>query len=170
MLREDTQEGEERESHTKRTLEERLRIEHQAKGGADWFFWVAGLSIVNSLILLSGRNWSFIIGLGMTQFIDAIALMVAEEIGHIGKIIGAILDAFAAGIFVVFGIFARKRYQWSFIVGMILYALDGLLFLLVQDMLSLGFHIFVLYGVYRGLAATRMLNMIETQHEHQAAS
>ena len=35
--------------------------------GANWFFWIAGLSLVNSLIILFSGEWSFIVGLGATQ-------------------------------------------------------------------------------------------------------
>jgi hypothetical protein len=50
-----------------------------------------------------------------------------------------------AGIYVIFGIYAQKRRKWAFIVGMILYALDGLIFLLGPDFVSIGFHVFMLY-------------------------
>ena len=46
---------------------------------------------------------------------------------------------------------------------MLLYALDGLIFLWVQDWLSLGFHAFVLYGLYRGLDAGRRLEKLKAE-------
>ena len=133
------------EDQEKKLIEEKLKIEKQFQSGADWFFWIAGLSLINSIILLAGSEWGFIIGLGITQIIDAIGLLIAEEIGIAGKIISFIFDIIAAGIFVLFGVFARKRYKWAFITGMALYAIDGLIFLLVQDFLSIGFHIFALF-------------------------
>ena len=47
----------------KGAIEEKLRLENQFKSGAGWFFIIAGLSIVNSIIILSGGSWSFIVGL-----------------------------------------------------------------------------------------------------------
>jgi uncharacterized membrane protein YvbJ len=47
------------------TLEEKIQIERQMKSGAAWFFWIAGLSLINSIIIHSG--WSFIIGLGLLK-------------------------------------------------------------------------------------------------------
>src|SRR4051794_33834386 len=41
-------------------------LEKQIKSGADWFFWIAGLSLVNSFVALSGKGWGFILGLGIT--------------------------------------------------------------------------------------------------------
>ena len=44
----------------------------QLKSGANWFYWIAGLSVVNSLIFAFGGHTSFIAGLGLTQLIDGI--------------------------------------------------------------------------------------------------
>ena len=149
------------EDTERKSIEEKIKIEKQFQSGAGWFFWIAGLSLVNSAILLSGSEWGFIIGLGITQIIDAFGLAIAEEVGLAGKIIAFVFDVFAAGIFVLFGIFAKKKHKWAFIVGMILYALDGLIFLLVKDFLSIGFHIFALLCIYSGFKAIKKLKEIE---------
>ncbi len=149
------------EEQEKKTIKENLKIENRFKSGANWFFWIAGLSLINSIILLAGGQWSFIVGLGITQIIDTIGLEIAKEAGIIGNIIASVFDVLAAGIFIVFGVFSRKRYSWAFIIGMILYALDGLLFLLVQDILSIGFHIFALCCIYGGFNANKLLKSIE---------
>lgn len=96
--------------------------------------------------------------LGITQIVDGIAIALAEEIGSIGIIMGFAVNVFIVGIFVFFGIFARRGQNWSFYVGMILYVLDGLLFLMVQDWLSIGFHVFALYFIYGGLKASKQLS------------
>ena len=105
--------------------------------GSGWFFWIAGLSLINSVIILAGMEWSFLIGLGVTQIIDSVAMAFAEEATARGKtilpVVAFILDVLVAGSFVLWGVLARKHYRWAYIVGMILYALDGLLFLMVQD-------------------------------------
>ena len=61
------------------------------------------------------------------------------------------LDLLAAAVFILFGVFANKGHRWAFIVGMVLFALDGLIFLLAQDWIGVGFHVFVLYCFFRGL-------------------
>ncbi len=149
------------EEQEQKSVEEKLKIENQFKAGANWFFWIAGLSLINSVILLTGSEWSFIIGLGITQIIDSIGLVLAEEVGIAGKIVALVFDVIAAGIFVLFGVFAKKRYTWAFVVGMILYAVDGLIFLLVMDWLSIGFHIFALFCIYGGFKASRKLADLE---------
>ena len=134
------------------------------KSGSGWFFWIAGLSLLNSAVILAGSDWSFLIGLGVTQIIDAIAMAIAEEVGAEGisiiSVVAFVLDAVVAGIFVLWGVLARKDYVWAYIVGMVLYALDGLLFLLVSDWASFGFHVFALFCLYGGFRACRELNQL----------
>ena len=45
---------------------------------------------------------------------------------------------------------------------MVLYAIDGLIFLLVQDWLSIGFHLFALWGLYGGMKTINKLNELES--------
>lgn len=142
-------------------IQARLTVQNRLRGGATWFWWIAGLSIVNSLIMVSGGKWNFVIGLAITQFIDAIAQLLAKELSPSGGAVitafGLALSAVVAGMFVLFGFFARKGMLWSFIVGMVIYAFDGLIFLWLGSWLSVGFHAFALFGLYNGLKAARAL-------------
>jgi hypothetical protein len=142
-------------------IEEKLGAENRLKSSSSWFFAIAGLSLFNSIALYTNIPFGFIFGLGITQIIDGIGLTLAEEIGITGKIIAFIFDCIAAGIFVLFGVFARKKYKWAFIVGMVLYALDGLLFLLVKYFIGFGFHVFALIFIYGGLGAVNKLRELE---------
>ena len=138
--------------------------------GANWFFWIAGLSLVNSVILLFSGEWSFVIGLGATQVVDGIASVVVEEaeadMVMIVRIVALCLDVFIALVFVLFGWLARKRMALAFIVGMLVYFVDGLIFLLVQDWMSIGFHGFALFWIFGGLSAMKKLAKMEAQQEY----
>lgn len=127
--------------------------EAQMKSGASWFYWIAGLSLINTVSAFSGSDWRFIIGLGITQVFDAIG----QEIQGVGRMIALFLDLVAAGVFILFGVLAHKRHTWAFVTGMVLFALDGGIFLLTQDWIGVGFHIFVLYCLFRGFKACREL-------------
>jgi len=133
------------------------------KRGANWFYWIAGLSIVNSVISLLQGGVGFIFGLGVTQVVDAIGAAIVQEQGDdtgLIRIIALGASVFVAGFFVLFGWLANQGMGWAFLLGMFLYALDGLLFLWVQDWLSLGFHVFALYCMVSGLTALRKLKLI----------
>jgi hypothetical protein len=55
------------------------------------------------------------------------------------------------------GYFAFQRHDSAYVVGMVLYALDGLLCLVAGVYLAAGFHLFVLWSMWRGLSASREL-------------
>jgi|SRR6185295_17502166 len=125
--------------------------------GANWFFWIAGLSFINSVIVLMDGRWSFLAGLGITQFIDGMAKALSPKLGGAAVVFALLMDLAAAGVIILFGLMARQKHNWAFVLGMILYGLDGLLFLLVGDWLSLAFHGYALYCIFRGLSANRQL-------------
>lgn len=126
----------------------------ESKSGANWFFWIAALTVINSsVIAFFNSDYIFVIGLGATQIIDYLGYeLLKESLSHtILNVILFTLDMIIIGIFVLFGIFARKRYTWAYIVGMVLYSLDAFIFIWLKDFLSFGFHLFALYFIYHGL-------------------
>jgi len=133
----------------------------QAKSGANWFFWIAGMSIFNSFVHLLGGSLNFVIGLGATQVIDALTTMMSQENGDSFFLgIGLVLDLIVVGMFVLFGVFAQRLHRWALVVGIVCYILDSLIFLWLQDWFSLAFHAFVLYGLWRGWSATNQLRAL----------
>src|SRR2546426_3311570 len=132
-------------------------LEKQLRGGGSWFYWIAGLSLINSVLALSGSGTRFILGLGITQIFDELAQGMGSGAG---RAVAVVLDLLAAAVFVFFGVFANKRHTWSFIVGMAIYALDGLIYLIAQEWLGVGFHAFVLFCLFRGFKACRALNAV----------
>ena len=140
---------------------EKLELEKRMKNGANWFYWIAALSLINSVIMLFNGNWSFLAGLGITQVIDAIAIQVSAAGGSGANVIALMMDIIVAAFFAFFGFMAGKRQGWAFITGMVLYFLDGLIFLLVQGWLSIAFHLFALYCIYQGLRALNQLRKLE---------
>jgi hypothetical protein len=141
----------------------KTELELQLERGANWFFWIAGLSIVNSLIFLGCGEGGFIFGLGITQVLDVIVMDACKDADMKAKACVFAVDIMVVCFVIMFGVIAKSRRRWGFIVGMILYSLDGLLFVLVQDILSVGFHAFALYGIYGGLKACRQLKTNENE-------
>jgi hypothetical protein len=141
---------------------EQYRLESQAKSGANWFYWIAGLSLINTAINLFGGTWAFVVGLGAAQFVDAFVAALtdyaSQETALVAKIIGLIVNLILAAVFAVFGALAGQRRKWAFIVGMLLYALDGVLCIVVGDWWGALFHLFPLYGLFIGLKARNRLD------------
>lgn len=141
-------------------------LEHQGLTGARWFYWIAALSLVNSAIQLGGADRHFVIGLGSTQIVGAIADAVAQHnpaIASIAKGIGFGINCFFAIAVALFGWLCTRRYTAAFITGMALYFLDGLIFILSFDLLSIGFHGFALFCIWSGMSAFRKLNALEAE-------
>lgn len=109
----------------------------QIRVGASWFFVIAAFSAVNTLIAISHSGAFFLVGLGINIFTQNL-----------------VFNLIAAGFFALFGVFARKGHSWAFIVGMILYTLDALIFLKVQLWLPLAFHAYALFRLFMGLKAS----------------
>jgi len=121
----------------------------QIKSSGSWFYWIAGLSLINSFSAFSGQSFRFLFGLGITQLLQA-SLRGSSALG-------LLLSLVAAGVFVGLGVFATKGQLWAFIVGMVLFALDGLIFLMEGDWLGVGFHAVVLFFLVRGVKACLVL-------------
>ena len=142
-----------------------LALENQMKAGVSWFFWIAGLSVLNSIIFFTGGSITFVIGLGATQFIDGFVSALVREItsgaGTIVRIIGFGLDFLFAGVFAGCGVLGQKKFRWAIIVGMVLYAVDGVICLLFKDWLATLFHILALSGLWRGQKAVKELALLE---------
>jgi hypothetical protein len=149
-------------------LELKMRLQNRLRSGAGWFYWIAGLSLINSVLIFTETNLTFIFGLGITRLIDYLAIYFGQELQldavNSVRIIGWVMNLFIIGIFALLGVFANKRKRWAFIVGMLLYGLDSLLELFVwdtPDILAFAFHLIVLWGLAGGLRALGQLEKLE---------
>lgn len=66
------------------------------RSSAHWFFWIAGLSIINTLITaFSSSEISFLAGLGITQLINGLITGLYGE----NNMLVAVINLLIAGIF-----------------------------------------------------------------------
>ena len=131
----------------------------QVRSGANWFYWIAGLSAINSVIYVFGSPVSFLAGLGFTQLAEQLVdIGIENGLPSALKIVAIVLNFVIVGVFALFGYYANKRFAAAFIIGIVLYLLDGLLLLLLGVFLSAGFHAFALFFIIRGFLACRTLN------------
>jgi hypothetical protein len=137
--------------------QQKLRVEQALKSSASWFLVIAGLSIVNSILSMSGASLHFIFGLGLTQIVDELA----HQAGSAGYVLDLIINGIIAGVLVLIWNFARKGQGWAWYGGMILYAIDGLLLLLFKDYLSVAFHAWALYRMSPGLKLLPVLRQLD---------
>ncbi len=138
--------------------------EEAFRSAAQWFYWVAALSIVNSIIVMAGGEWGFIFGLAATTFFDALAVVILDEFQANAVVVwGFALTAnlLITGGVALLGWLALRRHQWAYVLGLAFYLGDALLMLLVGDLLALAFHGWVLLGLFTGWSALRKLRAAE---------
>ena len=160
------------EDQRAKTLLAAAGFARRVKTGANDFYWIGGLSVLNSFISMLEGGLTFVIGLGLTQLVDAFARIFSNDVPDgalIFKVIGLVISVGIASIFAMFGYFAGKGERWAFIVGMILYALDALLLLVFTDWIGFFFHLYFLWGLWNGLKALDQLKKLSLPAADSAA-
>lgn len=137
--------------------------ERRRQIGASTFTWIAGLSVLNSILLVSGARINFLGGLGVTEFITAVGVY-AQEQTHMASIpmIAVVLSVLVAAVFFFLGKMARKGYGWAFVVGMVMYAADALPLLFLQDYFNIAFHAWFLTSLWSGFQANKQMQLFRS--------
>ena len=124
----------------------------QMARGANWFMWIFGLSLVNSVAAAMGANFRFVLGLGLTEIVDLLA-----HRGTLGVIPALAFNVLAAAAFLLFGLTAKQGKAWAFLLGIALFAADTVLTLVVQDWFSFLFHLYAMFWIIKGFLALRQM-------------
>lgn len=119
------------------------------------FFWIAGLSLINSLLAQFGANVRFPVGLGLSQVTDAVLIHGFGEGNGVAKAAALVLALFFSGLVLLFGWLTGRGNKVLFILGIVLYILDGLLCLAFQDWFSVGFHAWISFRLFQAWGLTR---------------
>jgi hypothetical protein len=90
-----------------------------------------------------------VLGLGVTQMLDGLF--------PFGESMHLVLVLAVAGLFFLFGYYARRHSTAWYVAGMVFYAADALLFMPVHDWISIGFHAFVLFMLWGGYVTLRAI-------------
>lgn len=136
-------------------------LQARVESAANWFYWIAGLSLVNCAVAAMGSDWGFAIGLGISQILSHLAGSLDK--GNI-VLAGALwLAAFGSiAFFAACGWLARRPSVIAFGIGIALFSLDAVIFLLIRDWVGFGFHALALYFLWNGMAAARQARAAAT--------
>lgn len=126
----------------------------EIRSAVGWMWAIPIVTTLNAVAMMLGMGWRLVVGLVSTDLIVAIA----SSFGLAGSLFGfffslAIIAAFTALTWV----FKKKGAQWAAITVMVVYALDMIPTVFVQDWFGLGFHALTLYMIGRGVLALRSL-------------
>lgn len=127
--------------------------EVRARSGARWFYWIAGLTMVNSIVAFLGTDLMMVFGLASTL----VGTYIGIEIGGAGAFIGMGIAVCLALAFVGFGWMAERGATWAFITGMVIYLADAAVSVYLNDWFGLAAHAFALVLIGMGLQASLRL-------------
>ncbi len=137
-------------------VQPRILDRKTAYAGANWFFWLAALSVVNSLTVyfIGIRNTPF--AFGVTQWVDGTnGPMTAEGWAPPLHLSWLIIDILVAAGFAGFGYLARRGSDLAFLLGIFLYVVDAILSIGLRDFFGFSFHLVGFFFLFRGLLASR---------------
>ncbi len=137
----------------------RFQLLQRRNNGGAWFYWIGGASILNSVLSAAGTQWGLAVGLGVTYLIDGLAEGLSDTVRT--PIYAFLVDLAIAGGFLLLGRAARRGNLGWYAVGIVLYLLDGLLFVLFQDLLGIAVHAIAIYGLISGWRAARALKKFD---------
>lgn len=120
------------------------------KSSARWFWWIAGLSLVNAVMFLSGSDINFVLGLAMTTF--------ATALFQHAPAVAVVLIAVTVGFYFAMGWYAQRGKLWAFYAGLALYVVDALIYLKFEDWMSVGFHALAAFFIAKGVMRVRELS------------
>jgi hypothetical protein len=124
--------------------------------GASWFYTIALLSGINSLLQIFDAKIRFIFGLGVTQVVGSMAKQSTN-----GTVILLLVDGLFIGLLLLCGKWAREKSHGAFLGGMTAYALDGVLLVVFGMWIDAAVHAYALYRMWQGYAASRELAELE---------
>jgi hypothetical protein len=119
------------------------------QSSARWFWWIAGLSLVNAVMFHTGSDVNFVVGLAMTTLAS---VEFAQNLP-----IAFTLIAITVGFYFLIGLYAQRRMLWAFYVGLAVYVVDALIYVLFQDWMSVGFHALAGFFIFKGIQRVREL-------------
>jgi|GEM_PF-2837029 len=143
----------------------RPELRRRGRHGANWFLALAGLSLLDMVILVWQQDAKLPVGLGVLRLADLLiraASNVAPGVSP-GTWWGVTLGTAVMGalVLILVGWHSRRGHLRVYAAGLLGYAADGLLCLLLSDWQGLLFHGIALCGLCHGWAAFRQLALVE---------
>ena len=132
---------------------------------AHWFWWIAGLSLLNSIAAIFQSKYSMALGLGITQLFDALFYYAedgtVQSVSTAMHVVHFVLVMVPITLFYFLGRWSANGNRGAWLAGMLLFLLDGGIFLLAADWIGVGIHAFVLFMLWGGLGMLKAVRAAE---------
>lgn len=142
------------------TTGEEVALEEQRNKGAGWFYWIVGLTIINTIIMQTGMDWSFSLGATATLFAEALAREFDSSSAHV---VALVFDVLVIAFYAMCGVMGSRGATWAFILGLIAFSLDSLLALVGFQIIGILIHGYALFCIFNGMMACVNLNRLKRE-------
>ncbi|MBS1994074.1 MAG: hypothetical protein JSS83_26370 [Cyanobacteria bacterium SZAS LIN-3] len=132
---------------------------------AGWFLWIAGCTFIN-IILYSIKNDTRLV-LGATTV--EVAAIIFNDLSALSPevkiIITYVIGIIGSGIYLALMKPASQGRIWAFVIGIVLYGLDGVANVLMQAWMGTAIHAWGLYSLAGGVQAAMALKKLNPPSE-----
>lgn len=132
-----------------------------------WFLVIGFATFANYFSLIGNGKLTFGVGLFIPQILAEASSMVNRGYMH-DENLQAQATAMASTSTVVFCLmplvfffFAHSKYSWPFVLGVFLYAIDALMFLMAIQVVSAAVHLIGIFLMARGAICCRKLRKLQ---------
>jgi len=122
-----------------------VTVPARAREAAEWFFWVVAVTAMDSLLVILGSRIPRFTGFGLTALVD--------QFTGSSPALHVMANGWLGAFLLFLGFCAWEGRKKVFAFGLAVYGCDTALLLAAHDYFGIPFHAFVLYQLYRGLAA-----------------
>ncbi|NJK91469.1 MAG: DUF4339 domain-containing protein [Blastochloris sp.] len=133
--------------------------------GAYWFYWIAGLSVVNIILHSVQSNVSLALGLATTDLLYYFGESMAEDpsLGYVrGIVLG--INVLLIVLTAACGWLASMGHRYLYLFGLILVAFDSLLFIFpFFSFIAIAVHGYALFAMGTGLLALWKIREAESK-------
>jgi hypothetical protein len=126
----------------------------QVQNAARWFYWIAGLTVVNVVLAFFGSTVTLLLGMTTPLIAAYVAIRAASSLFIV---LAVAFVAFVVVGFALLGWMAERGHAWAFFVGAAIYAADTVWSVVYQDWMSALWHGAALLAIVMGVLAVRRL-------------
>ena len=131
-------------------------------GHLSWFFWIAGLSLINLIYAILDQDYFMVAGLGLDSVLAGYISTSEEQFNSIQLYLGFAFVAF----FLVSGCWARTNNIFAVGIATAIYAVDTVIFATYYfDFVSLLFHLWATVSLIIGGVLMSKLNRVSQPGE-----
>ena len=142
------------------TTGEEVALEEQRNKGASWFYWIVGLTVINTIIVQSGIDFAFSLGAAATLFAYGMATAVHTTTAHV---VALGFDVLVIAFYAMCGVMGSRGATWAFVLGLVFFTLDSLLSLIGLQIIGILIHGYALFCIFNGMMACVNLNRLKRE-------